>query len=81
VPIDVWFRGSLRERLAETIRGPRLRDSGIFDPVQLARLVDDHHSGRRDYSSPLWTLLMFDGFLRLHEQAAPAEPVPQRGAA
>jgi len=69
VPIDVWFRGSLKDRLAETIKGPRLRDSGIFDPAQLARMVDDHHSGRRDYSSPLWTLLMFDGFLRQHAAA------------
>jgi len=81
VPIDVWFRGSLKERLAETIKGPRLRDSGIFDPAQLARILDDHHSGRRDYSSPLWTLLMFEGFLRLHEQAEAAEPLLQRGAA
>jgi hypothetical protein len=75
VPIDVWFRGSLKERLAATIKGPRLAESGIFDPAELARMVDDHHSGRRNHSAPLWTLLMFDGFLRQHEAAGEAGPL------
>ena len=43
---------------------------------ELARMVDDHHSGRRNYSAPLWTLLMFDGFLRQHEAAGEAGPLP-----
>ena len=29
----------------------------------LQQLVKDHLSGVRDYSAPLWTLLMFDAFL------------------
>jgi asparagine synthase (glutamine-hydrolysing) len=37
----------------------------------LVRLVDDHHSGRRDHSAILWSLLMFDGFLR--KQSEPAQ--------
>ena len=36
----------------------------MFDMDQLARLVADHQSGRRDYSAPLWTLMMFESFLR-----------------
>ena len=35
-----------------------------FDATYLRRLVDDHQSERRDYSTPLWTLLMFESFLR-----------------
>jgi len=27
-------------------------------------LVDDHQSGARDFSTALWTLLMFESFLR-----------------
>jgi asparagine synthase (glutamine-hydrolysing) len=30
----------------------------------LRHLVDAHQSGTRDYSAPLWTLLMFEAFLR-----------------
>ncbi len=66
VPLDVWFRGTLRERLASAATGRRLADSGIFNPAQLRKLVADHQSGRRDHSAVLWSLLMFDGFMRLH---------------
>jgi asparagine synthase (glutamine-hydrolysing) len=69
VPLDMWFRGSLRNHLADTVRGSRLADSGIFDPAMLSRMVADHQSGRRDYSAVLWSLLMFDGFLRKHRDA------------
>ncbi|MGH6949523.1 MAG: asparagine synthase-related protein, partial [Vitreimonas sp.] len=82
VPIDVWFRGSLRDHIAEVAAGARLADSGFFDPAMLRRLVADHQSGRRDYSAPLWSLLMFDGFLRRHEQSAHViEPTERPGRA
>jgi asparagine synthase (glutamine-hydrolysing) len=71
VPLDMWFRGSLRTHLADAVRGERLASCGIFDRQMLVRLVDDHHSGRRDHSAILWSLLMFDGFLR--KQSEPAQ--------
>jgi len=64
VPLDRWFRGPLRQRLSESILGPRLEATGVFNPRYLKHLVDAHVAGTRDYSSPLWTLLMFDAFLR-----------------
>src|SRR5262249_21616533 len=64
VPIDMWFRGSLADRMADSVNGERLRDCGLFAPDQLRTLVDEHRSHRRDHSAVLWSLLMFDGFLR-----------------
>jgi asparagine synthase (glutamine-hydrolysing) len=64
VPLDVWFRGSLAERLANVINGDRLRDCGLFQPRRLASLVEEHRTRKRDHSAVLWSLLMFDGFLR-----------------
>ena len=31
---------------------------------ELRRLVDKHQSGQSDFSAPLWTLMMFEAFLR-----------------
>jgi asparagine synthase (glutamine-hydrolysing) len=76
VPLDLWFRDSLRDRLADTVRGPRLAQSGLFDPAALSRLVTDHHSGRRDHSAVLWSLLMFDGFLHKHAEAPAGSQYP-----
>lgn len=67
VPIDRWFRGSLKEHVAEAVLGPRLAASGLFDGAGLRAVLSDHQSGRRDYSAALWSLLMFDGFLRISE--------------
>ena len=64
VPLARWFRGPLRERVQQALTSPIMADSGVFDMPMLARIVADHQSGRRDYSSPIWTLLMFESFLR-----------------
>jgi asparagine synthase (glutamine-hydrolysing) len=64
VPLARWFRGPLARRVRESLLGERLADTGMFDRRYLLELVDHHQSGRRDYSSSLWTLLMFDAFLR-----------------
>jgi asparagine synthase (glutamine-hydrolysing) len=64
VPLAQWFRGPLRQRLTSGVLGPRLAATGLFNERYLRHLVEQHSSGARDYSAPLWTLLMFDAFLR-----------------
>ncbi len=64
VPLARWFRGPLKGRVREVLLGERMADSGMFNRVCLKRIIDDHESGLRDYSSPIWTLLMFEAFLR-----------------
>ena len=64
VPLARWFRGPLRERVRSSLLGERLADTGFFEGAYLRELVDRHESGARDYSASLWTLLMFDAFLR-----------------
>ena len=64
VPLARWFRGPLRERVRNTLGAGALAQSGLFNAGCLARLSEEHFSGRRDHSTPIWTLLMFDAFLR-----------------
>jgi asparagine synthase (glutamine-hydrolysing) len=64
VPLARWFRGPLRERLRSALLAGPMLDSGRFDPAVIRVLVDEHQSAQRDHSTPLWTLLMFDAFLR-----------------
>ena len=64
VPLAQWFRGPLRQPVRKAVLGPVLAETGWFNPAFLRQLVDDHQSGLRDYSTPLWTLLMFESFLR-----------------
>ncbi len=64
VPLARWFRGPLRGRVRESLLGERLQGTGFFNAHYLRELVEQHQSGARDHSAPIWTLLMFEGFLR-----------------
>lgn len=64
VPLASWFRGPLKQRLREAVLGPTLRDTGFFNMAYLQELVEQHQSGVRDYSAALWSLLMFEAFMR-----------------
>lgn len=64
VPLARWFRGPLKQRVRDAVLGETLAATGIFNRDYLQHLVNAHQSGARDYSSPLWTLLMFEAFVR-----------------
>ncbi len=64
VPLARWFRGPLRERVRDAVLGPRLAATGWFERATLEHLIDTHCSGARDHSAALWSLLMFEAFLR-----------------
>ena len=67
VPLARWFRGPLAERVAESLLGERLAATGLFNRACLEQLVTAHRSGKRDHSDALWSLLMFEAFLRREE--------------
>jgi asparagine synthase (glutamine-hydrolysing) len=73
VPLASWFRGPLRKRVRDAVLGPRLAETGWFEPAALARLVDAHATGVRDNSASLWTLMMLEAFLRSSVDTASAQ--------
>ena len=71
IPLAGWFRGPLKDKVRDALTGPTLAGTGIFDCDYLATLVDDHQSGAREHSAILWSLLMFESFLRqVHDAPA-----------
>ena len=64
VPLADWFKGPLKERLYDRLLSSEMQESGYFNQKQMRKLIDDHVSGMRDNSAPLWTSMMFESFLR-----------------
>ncbi|PLW81530.1 asparagine synthetase B [Kineobactrum sediminis] len=64
VPLAKWFRGPLKARLRRDLLESGLAATGLFNQGYLERLVDEHQSGVRDHSAPLWSLLMFQATVR-----------------
>ncbi len=86
VPLAPWFRGPLRELLADTLLSPACAARGYYDPAVLRRTVEDHLAGRRDGSRELWTLLTLELWHRAYvdqapRRARPYEPPPRAAAA
>ena len=69
VPLQMWFKGPLKERVAQVMHSPLLHDAGVFEPAALHAMWSQHLLGREDYSPQIWAVLMFESFLR-QEQAA-----------
>lgn len=81
IPIAQWFRGPLYDQVRNAILGGALAETGMFDVAFMQTLLDQHNSGRRDHAVPLWSLLMFDAFLRkIHGTVASSSGVELRGA-
>ncbi|MEW9899370.1 XrtA/PEP-CTERM system amidotransferase [Chitinivorax sp. PXF-14] len=64
VPLAGWFRGPLKQKVRDALLGETLAQTGWFNRDYLLELITHHEKGIRDYSAPLWTLLMFESFLR-----------------
>ena len=63
VPIGPWLRGGLKDWAAALLDPARLAREGHFDPAAIARLWDQHQSGRFEWGAQLWCVLMVQAWL------------------
>jgi asparagine synthase (glutamine-hydrolysing) len=63
IPVARWLREELRPALLDQLHPTLLRRQSLFNPTAVARVLDDHLSGRRDRRKQLWTLFTFQRWL------------------
>lgn len=59
IPVAAWLRGPLREWMTDLLAEQRIKTQGLFQPLIVNRLVDEHLRGVKDHRKPLWTILVF----------------------
>ncbi len=64
VPLNAWFKGPLKDKVRDALLGETMTQCGLFNQKFLRHIVNQHQSGLRDYSASIWSLLMFEAFLR-----------------
>jgi asparagine synthase (glutamine-hydrolysing) len=77
IPVASWFKGELREALQDELSPERIRRQGLFEPVEVTRLVSEHLSGRRDHRKALWTLFVFQLWHRRWLESRPVSPASE----
>jgi asparagine synthase (glutamine-hydrolysing) len=76
VPISSWFRGELREYLADHVLSARFAQRGLFRQDAVQHLFDEHQQRQADHGHHLWVLLMLELWFRTfmdQPTAAPAD--------
>ena len=63
VPLAAWLRGPLRDWAESLLATDRLAAEGILRPQPVRRAWEDFVSGRRQWQTSLWTVLMFQAWL------------------
>lgn len=69
IPIGVWIRGPLRDWAEELLSREGLAEDGLFNPDVIRQAWDEHLSGRRDWTTRLWAILMFQAWRAAQDRA------------
>ncbi|MFZ0806345.1 MAG: asparagine synthase (glutamine-hydrolyzing) [Candidatus Sulfotelmatobacter sp.] len=83
-PVDYWLANDLKEMVDDLLSPAQLKKRGLFQPEAVRRFVDEHRSGRRDWSMQLWQFLTLElwmqTFLDGGAQAFELESSPTQAA-
>jgi asparagine synthase (glutamine-hydrolysing) len=63
IPVGQWLRGPLRGWAENMLEEPRLEREGYLNPKPIREIWRQHLSGRCDWTSKLWSVLMFQAWL------------------
>ena len=64
IPVGEWIKGPLRPWAEDLLDPGSMRSEGWFNPEVVQRRWADHLSGRRESTPALWSILMFQAWLR-----------------
>ena len=63
IPLSVWLRGPLKSWAEDLISYENISKSGFLNPNKISSLWEEHLSLKKDNSSKLWPVLMFQSWL------------------
>ncbi len=70
IPVGDWLRGPLRSWAEELLAPGRMKQEGLFDEVEITRRWSQHVSGAGSWGYHLWSIVVFQQWLR-GQNAAP----------
>ncbi|NVK18568.1 MAG: asparagine synthase (glutamine-hydrolyzing) [Methylocystaceae bacterium] len=62
-PLIDWLRGPLKDWGDDLLSSNRIKDNPFYNADVVQQRWSDHRSGKRAWTYPLWTVLMFEAWL------------------
>ncbi len=59
-PVDYWLAHDLKEMVDDLLSVPQIQKRGLFRPDIVRHYVDEHRSGRQDWSMQLWQFITLE---------------------
>jgi asparagine synthase (glutamine-hydrolysing) len=66
LPTKQWFRGGMETMARDMLLSPSTRSTGYLDRSAVEGIIDGHQKGMRDLSRKIWSLLIFEHWLRAY---------------
>jgi len=63
VPVASWINGGLRAEVDRLLDPQRLRAQGLVNETYVARLLEEHRSGRANHAKSLWAIVVLQYWL------------------
>ena len=70
LPVSAWLRRPDNPLLARLTASTAWRECGLLNDGAISNMIRAHTSGRRDFGQELWSVIMFDAFLKATRPAA-----------
>lgn len=70
--VDEWFRGAIDNKMTDTLRDTESKIYRYLRPSAVKELFEQHASGRHDNHKILFSLVLFEEWLRVHEEPVAA---------
>jgi asparagine synthase (glutamine-hydrolysing) len=59
-PVDYWLANDLKEIVEDLLSPAQLQHRGLFRPAAVRAYIDEHRSGRHDWSMQIWQFLTLE---------------------
>jgi asparagine synthase (glutamine-hydrolysing) len=67
VPLSLWFKGDLKEFVNDTLLCENPLLSKYLDKNYVKKIVLEDRKGRRDFNSKIWSLIIFEEWLKQNQ--------------
>lgn len=64
IPVAKWVTGKMRDMILDTFSDTRIKNDGFFNAKYIKNLLNEHFRKRKDHRKKLWTLFVFQHWLR-----------------